>query len=135
MDEEWIVDRSRLKELWFEHPNWSRQKMANEMERSKSWVKKWLHRIRSVSLDDQTVLRGKSHIRKHPPTPLDPKIVEKILEIRVIRRNNLDAFPDHFPFCIISKKTPNSKKQNPSYRVPPEPFGKFSENINASINP
>jgi hypothetical protein len=30
MEEEWIVDRSKLREVWFEHPNWSLNKMAVE---------------------------------------------------------------------------------------------------------
>ena len=82
MEEEWVVSRSKLRGVWVEHPEWSRQKMANEVGYSKSWVKKWLKRIRGAPLESQEVLRGKSRVRKHPPPPMEPKIVEKILEIR-----------------------------------------------------
>jgi hypothetical protein len=82
MDEEWIVSRSKLREVWVDHPEWSRQKMADEVGCSKSWVKKWLKRIRGAPLESQEVLRGKSCVRKHPSPPMDPKIVEKILEVR-----------------------------------------------------
>jgi hypothetical protein len=82
MEVEWVVSRSKLREVWVEHPEWSHQKMAGEVGCSKSWVKKWLRRIRSASLESQEVLRGKSRVRKHPPPPMEPKIVEKILEIR-----------------------------------------------------
>ena len=82
MDEEWIVSRSKLREVWVDHPERSRQKMADEVECSKSWVKKWLKRIRCAPLESQEVLQGKSRVRKHPLPPMEPKIVEKILEIR-----------------------------------------------------
>jgi hypothetical protein len=36
MEEEWLVSRSKLRELWLEHPDWSRQKMAEAVGRSKS---------------------------------------------------------------------------------------------------
>jgi hypothetical protein len=42
MEEEWIVDRSKLRGLWFEHPNWSRKKIAKEVGRSEAWARKWL---------------------------------------------------------------------------------------------
>ena len=41
-------------------------KMAEEIRCSKSWVKKWLRRIRSVSLEDQQVMYGLSRTPKHP---------------------------------------------------------------------
>jgi len=41
--------------------------MANEVGRSKSWVKKQIKRIRSASLESEEVLRGKSRIPKHSP--------------------------------------------------------------------
>ncbi len=82
MEEEWIVSRSKLREVWLDHPEWSRQKMASEVGHSKSWVKQWLKRIRSAPLESQEVLRGKSRLPKHPPPPIEPKIVDKILEIR-----------------------------------------------------
>ena len=99
MEEEWVVNRSKLREMWVEHPEWSRQKMAGEVGCSKSWVKKWLRRIRSASLESQEVLRGKSRIRKHLPPPLEPKIVEKILEIRDHPPHQLGRTPG--PLAIL----------------------------------
>jgi transposase len=60
MEEEWIVDRSKLREVWFEHPNWSRKKMAKEVGRSEAWARKWLKRIRQAPLEDREVLNGRS---------------------------------------------------------------------------
>jgi hypothetical protein len=82
MEEEWVVSRSKLREVWLEHPEWGRKKMADEVGRSKSWVKQWLKRIRGAPLASQEALRGKSRVPKHPPPPMETKIVEKILEIR-----------------------------------------------------
>ena len=67
MEEEWIVNRSKLREVWLEHPEWRHQKMADEIGHSKSWVKKWLQRIRSAPLEDREILNGQSCARKRPP--------------------------------------------------------------------
>jgi hypothetical protein len=49
---------------WLEHSEWSRQKMADAVGRSKSWVKKWVQRIRSAPLEDCEVLNGRSRAWK-----------------------------------------------------------------------
>ena len=82
MEEEWIVKRCQLRQLWLDHPEWSRQKMAEAVGCSKAWVKKWLRRIRSVPLEDQQVMYGLSRAPKHPPPRFSPEVVNKILEIR-----------------------------------------------------
>ena len=60
MEEQWIVDRSTLREVWLEHPDWSKRTLAEAVGRSKPWVKKWLKRIRDHPLDDQEVWYGQS---------------------------------------------------------------------------
>ena len=112
MDEEWIVDRSKLRKVWFEHPEWSRRKIADEIGRSKSWVKKWLHRIRSAPLEDQTILFGKSRSPKHPPVSIDPKIVEKILEIRDQPPQGLGRIPGPLPILYYLQKDTELKTSN-----------------------
>jgi hypothetical protein len=82
MEEEWLVSRSKLRGVWLEHPEWSRQKMADVVGRSKSWVKKWLRRIHSAPLEDQEILNGRSRVRKRLPPRLAPVVVNKILSIR-----------------------------------------------------
>lgn len=82
MEEEWIVNRSKLRKVWLEHPEWSHQKMADEIGHSKSWVKKWLQRIRSAPLEDRDILNGQSRARKRPPPRFPSELVEKILDIR-----------------------------------------------------
>jgi hypothetical protein len=82
MEEQWIVDRCRLRAVWLEHPEWSKQDLAGQVGRSKSWVKKWLKRIRSCPLEDQQVLQGQSRARKHPPPTWPEAVVDRILQIR-----------------------------------------------------
>jgi len=82
MEEQWIVDRGRLRTMWLEHPDWSKQQLAEAVGHSKCWVKKWLKRIRSSSLEDQEVLRAYSRARKCPPPQTIPEVVTRILDIR-----------------------------------------------------
>lgn len=82
MEEQWIVDRCKLREVWLDHPEWSNNQLAEAVGRSKAWVKKWLKRIRSCPLEDQQVLESQSRARQRPP-PVWPEIVVKqILAIR-----------------------------------------------------
>ena len=116
MEEEWIVSRSKLREVWVEHPEWSRQKMADEVGRSKSWVKKWIKRIRGASLESQEVLRGKSRVPKHPPPPMEPKIVEKILEIRAHPPQQLGRTPG--PLTILYYLNHDPLLKETGYKLP-----------------
>ena len=54
MEEQWVVDRCKLREVGLEPPEGSRRGWAEAVGRSKSWVKKWLRRIRSTTLEDHS---------------------------------------------------------------------------------
>ncbi len=82
MDEEWVVDRGHLRAVWLEHPKWSKRRLAEAVGRSKSWVKKWLKRIRSSRLEDCEVLNGQSRARKRPVPEWAEEVVSRILDIR-----------------------------------------------------
>jgi len=68
--------------MWLEHPEWSKQKLAEASGYSKSWVKKWMRRIRSGPLEDQEVLQAHSRARKRPPPQIAAEVVDRILAIR-----------------------------------------------------
>ena len=104
MEEEWIVDRSKLREVWLEHPDWSRQKMAKEVGRSKAWVKKWLRRIRSAALEDREVLHGHSRIPKKPPPRIPDEVVDKVLDIRDHPPQQLGRIPGPLPILYYLKQ-------------------------------
>lgn len=99
MEEQYYVDRSQLRELWLEHPEWSKRKLAERIGRSKSWVKKWLHRIRSATLEDQEILNGQSRARKHPSAKIAQEVVERILDLRDQPPENLKRTPG--PLTIL----------------------------------
>jgi hypothetical protein len=82
MEEQWIVDRCKLRVVWLEHPEWSKRQLAETAGHSKFWVKKWLRRIRNRPLEDQEVLQAVSRARKRPPLQTAPEVVARILEIR-----------------------------------------------------
>jgi hypothetical protein len=82
MEEQWMVDRCKLRAVWLEHPEWSKQKLAQEVGHAKCWVKKWLRRIRSCPLEDQQVLVSQSRARKRAPLQTAPEVVDRILAIR-----------------------------------------------------
>jgi transposase len=82
MEEQWIVDRCKLRAVWLEHPEWSKQQLAQEVGHSKFWVKKWLKRMRSRGLEDQEVLQAVSRARKRPAPGVAAEVVTRILAIR-----------------------------------------------------
>lgn len=68
-----------LREL---HPEWTQPRLAQELDRSLGWVKKWLARFRKAGPADQTVILGHSS-RPQTPFPKLPEVVEsRILSIR-----------------------------------------------------
>ena len=99
MEEQWIVDRSRLRAVWLEHPEWSKRQLAEAIGHSKAWVKKWLKRIRSRPLEDQDILRGESRARKRPPPVWPENVVNQILEIRDHPLEKLGRIPG--PLTIL----------------------------------
>jgi hypothetical protein len=96
MEEDWYADRIRLRQLRQAHPDWSHRACATEIGRSLGWVTKWTKRVRMAAPDDDQVVHGQSRRRKHPPPPWDPRIVDRILEIR-------DHPPEHL------RRTPGPK--------------------------
>lgn len=82
MEEQWVVDRCKLRAVWLEHPEWSRRVLAEAVGRSKAWVKKWLRRIRSTTLEGREILQGQARVRKRPPPRVAPEVVSRILAIR-----------------------------------------------------
>jgi hypothetical protein len=88
MEEHFYADRTYLRQLVQEHPQWTVRQLMDATGRSRSWVKKWRKRLRNAPPDDETVLHGQSRARRHPPEPIHPQVVQRVLEIR-------DHPPDH----------------------------------------
>jgi hypothetical protein len=86
--EHWLADRAMLQRLLQEHPEWSRQELAQRIGRSLGWVKKWKKRLREAPAADTIVLLGKPFGRKTPSPQTDAEVEQRILAIR-------DAPPEH----------------------------------------
>lgn len=100
MEEQYVADRARLWKLKKENPELTQWELAERVERSLGWVKKWSGRFDRVSPDeDPTVLLSHSRARKNPPPLIGKEVVERILEIRDHPPDNLKRVPG--PLTII----------------------------------
>ena len=93
MNAQWLVDRRRLGSLLGLHPDWTLQDLADAIGRSRSWVKKWLARLRQAAPDDQVVLQGHSSAPHTPPSRLSQVVVERILAMRDDPPGGLNRIP------------------------------------------
>jgi hypothetical protein len=82
MEEQWPVDRARLRTLRQQHPNWSGAQLAQHLHRSLSWVKKWSKRLKTAPVEDEVVLKSQSRRPKQLRPPVKPEVVKRILTIR-----------------------------------------------------
>src|SRR5215472_16246762 len=82
MESEWFTQRAMLRWLSGQHPRWTQEELAAAVGRSRSWVAKWLARLKAADPHDLSVLHSRSRAR-HTPPPSTPKaVVERILAIR-----------------------------------------------------
>ena len=116
MEEQWVVDRENLRAVWLEHLDWSQRQLAEEVGRSKSWVKKWLKRLRSRPWADREVLQGLSRVRKHLPAATAPEVVQKILELRDHPPRKLGRTPG--PLTILYYLQQDVQLQQAGLRLP-----------------
>jgi transposase InsO family protein len=110
MEEQWIVDRSKLREVWLDHPEWSKRQLAEAIGRSKAWVKKWLKRISRCPLEDQEILQGESRARKRPRPGWGEKVVNQILEIRDHPPEQLGRIPGPVTILYYLHKDPSFRQ-------------------------
>ena len=82
MNAQWLVDRTRLRDLLAVHPDWTKQDCADALGRSLAWVKKWRKRLRLANPDDVSALADKPCTSPTPPPRLSQVVVDRILEIR-----------------------------------------------------
>jgi hypothetical protein len=88
MEAEWIADRATLRWLVRHHPDWTQAELASAVGRSRSWVVKWLPRLKGTAPDDLAALFSHSRARRTPPSSTPQGVVERILAIR-------DEPPEH----------------------------------------
>src|SRR5918998_1035011 len=93
MEAQWLADRTTLRTLLRTQPQWTVRDFAEAIGRSRSWIKKWRKRLGAAPSEDDTVLHSHSRARKHPPPPLDQRVIDRILEIRDQPPANLHRIP------------------------------------------
>lgn len=108
MDDElkWQTDRANLHRLKSDHPDWSLSQLAQSLNRSKGWVKKWLRRFKQASQNDPTIFLSHSRARKQPPPPPNPLIEERTLAIRDNPPDNLGRTPGPRTIAYYLAKDP-----------------------------
>ncbi len=93
MEEQWFVDRVRLRELLRKNGQASKRELAEETGRSIGWVKKWRKRLLASGLEDEAVLYGHSRAPRTPRALIRREVVTRILEIRDHPPENLRRIP------------------------------------------
>ncbi len=90
-----IAKRAALRWLAQQHPEWTHQDLADALSMSRSWVSKWLQRIRQADPADVMALHSRSRARHTPPASIasQPAVVQRILEIRVEPPEHLQRVP------------------------------------------
>ncbi len=82
MEEQWQVDRARLRRLRQEHPKWSSRRLAEEIGRSETWVKKWRKRLNKADPAAESILKSRSRRPKQAGSPVQSAVIDRVLAIR-----------------------------------------------------
>jgi hypothetical protein len=82
MEEQWVIDRAKLRQLIHRHPQWSTKQYAQAVGRCRKWVQKWKNRLEATDPNNQAALHSQSRARKTPPEPYHPDVIERILALR-----------------------------------------------------
>jgi|SRR5579875_2085104 hypothetical protein len=100
MEEEWMRDRALLADLLQETPSASPRMLAQIIGRSVSWVKKWRKRFAEGDPHDPSLLCSDSRAHHAPYFRWDPRVIQKIVEMRLSPPENLKRVPG--PRALLS---------------------------------
>ena len=115
---ELIAKRAALRWLTACHPQWTHHELAAALQMSRSWVSKWLHRLRHAAPQDVMVLHSRSRAPQTPPASIasQPAVVQRILEIRTAPPENLQRVPGPEAILYYLHRDPTLK--NSGLRLP-----------------
>jgi len=90
-----IAKRAALRWVAERHPQWTHQELADVLGMARSWVSKWLKRLRQADPQDVMALHARSRARHTPPASIasQPALVQRILEIRTAPPEHLQRVP------------------------------------------
>jgi Integrase core domain/Homeodomain-like domain len=106
-----IVKRAAVCWLAQRHASWTHQELAAALHMSRSWVSKWLHRLRQADPHDVMTLHSRSRARHTPPASIasQPAVVQRILEIRIAPPENLHRVPGPEAILYYLHRDPSLK--------------------------
>lgn len=82
MEREWELDRIRLYHLRQAHPDWTKPRLAQQLRRSLSWVKKWLKRFRQAPAASLAMFKSHSRAPQQRHKRLTEAVRNAILSLR-----------------------------------------------------
>ena len=82
MESEWAIDRMRLFQLRRDHPGWTLKQLANAVNYSLSWVKKWLRRFREAAAPSVAMFQAQSRAPKTRSKQIIAIVRDAILGLR-----------------------------------------------------
>src|SRR6266571_1202776 len=93
MEEEWMRDRALLRNLLLKTPQASPQELAQQIDRSVSWVKKWRKRLREGDPTDPRLLCSRSRAHHAPYFRWDARVETRIVDMRLSPPEHLGRTP------------------------------------------
>ncbi len=97
-----VAKRATLRWLVQQHSEWTHQDLADALSMSRSWVNKWLRRLRQADPADVGALHSRTPARHTPPSSIasQPAVVQQILQMRLEPPKNLQRVPG--PEALLS---------------------------------
>jgi transposase InsO family protein len=107
-----VAKRATLRWLVQQHPEWTHQDLADTLAMSRSWVSKWLRRLRQADPADVMALHSRSRARLTPPLSIASQsaVVQRILEMRVEPPENLQRVPGPEAILYYLQRDPMLKQ-------------------------
>ena len=82
METTWMYDRMQLYRLMQEHPDWSISRLAQALDRSMSWVKKWRRRFRAAAAITLATFLSRSRAPKSSTRRVAEAVKRAVLALR-----------------------------------------------------
>ena len=123
---ELIAKRATLRWLVQQHPEWTQQDLADALKMSRSWISKWLRRLRQADPANVMALHSRSRARHTPPFSIasQPAVVQRILQMREAPPENLQRVPGPEALLYFVHRILRSKLLGCACHARRPPFGR-----------
>ena len=107
---ELVFKRSQLRYLLARHPDWTAKVLAQEVNMSEGWVKKWRRRLKLAEADDRRVLWSQSRRPQRVQNKVTPALEMKIITLRDDPPDGLKRTPGCDAIHYYLQKAPEVKQ-------------------------